>query len=313
MQQSVQVAIGANIIRQIDGLYSLNDLHRASGGADNHRPAQFMRTEQTQGMIAELCKSAQLKNCVRSTRGKLGGTFVCRELVYAYAMWISAAFCLTVIRAFDAMYSPQAAYHVARNQTLSAEQADELRSLITTHAETLPKENRAAFIIQAWSKLRAHFGVSYRQIPAHLFSEALSIIGRHMAATLPAPNLSALPAEALAAARKLALDYFDAIQAGKKNPRVGEIPEEVLTGIVANMLMNNRWLVSFDPFSGRMNTLRIDPSAFMVTAEQLPGFIREPLNIPAKTLFDIQAACHERIRNKFGAMEEARFIANAKR
>lgn len=310
---NIALSLSNTEIRQLGGLYSLNDLHRASGGADNHRPAQFMRTEQTQGMIAELCKSAQLKNCVRSTRGKLGGTFVCRELVYAYAMWISAAFCLTVIRAFDAMYSPQPSYSVAPQQTLSAQQAQELRDMVRNHAEHLPKHLQAAFIIQAWSKLKAHFGVGYRQIPAHLFSEAVSLIGRHIVATLPAPNLSALPAEALAAARKLALDYFDAVQAGEKNPRVGEIPEEVLTGIVANMLMNNRWLVSFDPFSGRMSTLRIDPAAFMVTAEQLPGFIREPLNIPAKTLFDIQAACHERIRNKFGAMEEARFIANAKR
>ena len=310
---NIALSLSNTEIRQLGGLYSLNDLHRASGGADNHRPAQFMRTEQTQGMIAELCKSAQLKNCVRSTRGKLGGTFVCRELVYAYAMWISAAFCLTVIRAFDAMYSPQPSYSVAPQQTLSAQQAQELRDMVRNHAEHLPKHLQAAFIIQAWSKLKAHFGVGYRQIPAHLFSEAVSLIGRHIVATLPAPNLSALPAEALAAARKLALDYFDAVQAGEKNPRVGEIPEEVLTGIVANMLMNNRWLVSFDPFSGQMSTLRIDPAAFMVTAEQLPGFIREPLNIPAKTLFDIQAACHERIRNKFGAMEEARFIANAKR
>ena len=300
---NIALSLSNTEIRQLGGLYSLNDLHRASGGADNHRPAQFMRTEQTQGMIAELCKSAQLKNCVRSTRGKLGGTFVCRELVYAYAMWISAAFCLTVIRAFDAMYSPQPSYSVAPQQTLSAQQAQELRDMVRNHAEHLPKHLQAAFIIQAWSKLKAHFGVGYRQIPAHLFSEAVSLIGRHIVATLPAPNLSALPAEALAAARNAALAYFDALRSGQKNPRIEEIPEAVLTGIVSDMIINSRWCVSINPFSGQMQMGRIDPRAFVVTPEDLPHIVRESLTVSPKTLFDIAQACHERIRQKFDALE----------
>lgn len=79
-------------------------------------------------------------------------------------------------------------YRVTPKQTLSAEQADELRSLITTHAETLPKGSQAAFVIQAWSKLKAHFGVGYRQIPANRFTEALSILARHVAGQ-SAPSL----------------------------------------------------------------------------------------------------------------------------
>jgi hypothetical protein len=56
-----------------------------------------------------------------------------------------------------------------------------LRDLIRGHADTLPKEKQAKFTIGAWSKLKAHFGTGYRLIPAYQFSEALSIVSRHIA------------------------------------------------------------------------------------------------------------------------------------
>ncbi len=93
------LSIGTSSIRELDGLYSLNDLHRASGGEAKHEPYQFMRLEQTQALLAEI-KSADSRNCVLTKRGANGGTYACRELVIAYAAWISAAFHLKVIRVF---------------------------------------------------------------------------------------------------------------------------------------------------------------------------------------------------------------------
>lgn len=91
-------------IRQLDGRYSLNDLHKAAGGEDKHRPNQFLRLDQTQALITEI-ETAQIC-AVETKEGKRGGTYVCRELVYAYAMWINAKFHLQVIRAFDAQHAP---------------------------------------------------------------------------------------------------------------------------------------------------------------------------------------------------------------
>lgn len=95
-------------IRQHDGLYSLNDLHSASGSLAKNKPANFMRLETTQELMKEI-KCSDLSNIpAKSLSGRNGGTYVCKELVYAYAMWISPKFHLAVIRAFDALASAPA-------------------------------------------------------------------------------------------------------------------------------------------------------------------------------------------------------------
>lgn len=99
------LTIANTAIRQIDGLFSLNDLHRAAGGEDKHRPTFFMRLDQTQALATEL-SCADLHTIPAKTvtgKGKQQGTYVCKELVYAYAMWISPKFHIQVIRAYDAM------------------------------------------------------------------------------------------------------------------------------------------------------------------------------------------------------------------
>ncbi|EED5164588.1 DNA-binding protein [Salmonella enterica subsp. enterica serovar Senftenberg] len=89
------------------GRYSLNDLHTASGKEDKHQPAFFMRRHETIEMINEISNSAKSQSWkpTISKSGRYGGTYVCKELVYTYAMWISAAFALKVIRAYDALVS----------------------------------------------------------------------------------------------------------------------------------------------------------------------------------------------------------------
>ena len=94
--------LGTDIRKDADGRYCLNDLHRASGGNNAHRPSLWVQNKQTQELIAEIVKAGI--PALKSIRGgRYNGTYVCKELVYAYAMWVSPRFHLTVIHAFDAM------------------------------------------------------------------------------------------------------------------------------------------------------------------------------------------------------------------
>lgn len=117
MLNQTQLTIGSNNITLNEGLYSLNDLHKASGGEKRHQPSNWLALLQTKELVDTLIEE---QNCTPEipgveqnhqnqqvikvvNGGNERGTFVCKELVYAYAMWISPAFNLRVIRAFDSM------------------------------------------------------------------------------------------------------------------------------------------------------------------------------------------------------------------
>lgn len=95
-----------SISQDKNGFFSLNDLHKASGNENRHAPALFLRNQQTKDLIQAIEKSDQVAyHTVKGNRkdGAKQGTFVCREIVIAYGMWINADFHLAVIRAFDAL------------------------------------------------------------------------------------------------------------------------------------------------------------------------------------------------------------------
>lgn len=179
MSDSKALTVAGIAVRQMNGLYSLNDLHKASGGEAKHRPNYFIKTEQAQALIAEIEK-AGIPAIEAKTRV---GSYACLELVIAYAAWISAAFHLKVIRVFLSVAAPQSApYSVQPGQTLSEEQAATLRNMLHDGVKKLPKAEQGNAMVIGWSKLKAHFNVGYRQIPAAEFHEALSIVARHLAA-----------------------------------------------------------------------------------------------------------------------------------
>ncbi|NHN93902.1 KilA-N domain-containing protein [Acetobacter sicerae] len=98
--------LNMKIRQDAEGRYSLNDCHRAAGGDPNKAPSEWTKNDQTTALIEELEVSGNSPtplNIVKTGPNDGRGTYVAKELVYAYAMWISPAFHLAVIRAFDAM------------------------------------------------------------------------------------------------------------------------------------------------------------------------------------------------------------------
>ncbi len=100
---------GVSIRQDLDGRFCLNDLHRAAGGEDRHSPNRWYRSGMAAELISVLTPDLAFAPVEVIRGGSNPGTFVCKELVYAYAMWISAAFNLKVIRTFDALQTAGAA------------------------------------------------------------------------------------------------------------------------------------------------------------------------------------------------------------
>ncbi|MFQ1023241.1 P22AR C-terminal domain-containing protein [Avibacterium paragallinarum] len=96
-----------NSIRTLDNLFSLTDLHKASGGDEKHKPVLFLRLDQTKDLISEI-QNDKVQICTLPVKTVRGGrnpsTYACEELVLSYAMWISPKFHLIVLRAFLAMH-----------------------------------------------------------------------------------------------------------------------------------------------------------------------------------------------------------------
>lgn len=182
------LSIGAIGVRNINGLFSLNDLHKASGGSPKHRPGEFFRNEQTKALIAELA-IADIP-AIRKSAGRYGGTYACKELVIAYAAWISAAFHLKVIRVFLSATAPMVA---------APRIEPGLDDLDCRQLESVINHLRSRHDFQAPALREAvlsRFGAqSFAHIPKSRFQDAINILREYA----PGANASQVPARAFVA------------------------------------------------------------------------------------------------------------------
>ena len=157
---STSLTIISTAIRQdAEGRYCLNDCHKASGGSANKRPGEWLRNEQTQSLIRELTDAGISASPVSSIKGgPEQGTYVAKELVYAYAMWINPAFHLAVIRAFDSIMSgevprPQIPNTLSEALRLAADQAEQIEQQSKLLEVTQPKADALDLISEHGSDM----------------------------------------------------------------------------------------------------------------------------------------------------------------
>ena len=189
---SIQISNVA--IRQTsNNLYNLNDLHRASGGEKRFQPANWLRNAQTVDLINFL-KNEELQSEEEIIQSKQKhGTFVCKELAYAYATWISAKFFLLVIRTFDAALA-------GRLKTSSQTSADERKGLRQAVAALVVR--RGIDFSSAYHMLHQRFGVEkIEDLPREVLPEAVRYVhaltlgalsGEVLDAVRPSENPSAI-------------------------------------------------------------------------------------------------------------------------
>lgn len=158
---------GTEIHQDQDGRFSLNDFHRAAGGEKRHAPNEWLRNSQAQELVEEIGKPGNPgldgKAGIPALRvvrgGRSPGTYVCKELVYAYAMWISPVFSLNVIRTFDSVAANDHVIPVDRKLVVAADNLDAAKRI----AESFGLEGNQA-LLSANNMVRSAIGVDLMEM-----------------------------------------------------------------------------------------------------------------------------------------------------
>lgn len=271
------LVIGEFSIRQDeDGRYSLNDLHKASGGEEKHKPTRFIRNQQTKDLIEEienfsnmrLGENEQRPNLVFAVKtfhgGSNQGTYVVKELVYAYAMWISPKFHLIVIRAYDALVTGQI----------------KPQGALTTKQERVPLKDAVNMLVakskflnysDAYMLVHQRFGVEHvDQIPYDALPVAVEYVHQLIGEYVPKveridPELKAFEILSSKVCDEV-MNYVheqncEIARLGGNAPKYPQFDEEtIVQAFVNNIVAGKRMFMRIDTCSGKPILEFISPS-----------------------------------------------------
>ena len=280
-----QITILDQAINMIDGLYSLNDMHKASGSDKKHQPAFFMRNKETKDLVDELkdeySSSANMQNKepVRAVRGiqkdnKPQGTYVCKELVYRYAMWISPKFALLVIRTFDKLVTGE--LKVVSNQ-LTAEQTLPLRNAVSKLV------GRSGIMYPDGYKLiHQQFGVKHiKDLTLEQLAQAIEYVhDRILSLNVEKTPISSFTHnQYIMNVKQGVMDYVYSLQkaivdSGSPLPKYPAFDvEEICQAFIVSMIRHNRMMLSFN-YEGKPNIGFVPQQHAVVSSENIADVVQ---------------------------------------
>lgn len=191
-------------------------------------------------------------------------------------------------------------YAVNSGDTLTKDEADTLRAMLTEAAERLPKDRQKALMLQGWSKLKAHFKTDYRHIPRAEFPEAVSLVARHIAGFAAAPADDLIP-------KSHALRCFALASAVTTSAQAAALSQLLDCG--EDEVRHGRFLVTF--CNGVPKVLAIERDAHVASLSRLAEMIAEPNGIlPSNAeLANLAKACVDRIAARINSAIEVREAA----
>ncbi|MDL5036856.1 BRO family protein [Comamonas sp. Y6] len=296
-------------MKDADPWFAAKDLCTALGLV-NSRKALRALGEDEKGVTSSYSLGGEQKLAVVSEGGMWTLVLRCRDAViegtvpYRVRRWVTNEVLPAIRKTGVYVGKP---FSVNPADVLTQDEQNTLRLMLKSAADRIPKEKRGALMVQGWSKLKAHFKVSYRDIPRNEFSEAVSIIARHTAefeewevmedGAKQEPRIDPFNAQALMAAREAASSYFDAVRAGKFAKPV-KFPPEVLCGIVAESLMCQRMLMSIN-HEGCMQISPVDGKAFVLSfGGFIHGVATNDIEASNAELADLASACNQRLAKR---------------
>ena len=245
-----QITILDNAVKVINGLFCLNDLHKASGGEKKHQPSFFMRNQETTDLINEIKLLDNLEYAdvmQRINGGDMRGTYVCKDLVYRYAMWISPKFALLVIRTFDKFVTGEVK---AQPTQLTSEQTLPLRNAVNKLV------GRSGIMYpEGYKIVHQQFGVNHiKDLTLEQLAQAIEYVhDRILSLSVEQTPISSFTHnQYIMGVKHEIMDYVHLLRkmvvaGGNTLPKYPEFDnEEICRAFLASMIQHNRMMLSFD-------------------------------------------------------------------